>query len=528
MVDYIAVLLMSMSLSAFCQEFDISGALNAEGSVYKTKFGDNEATQTEAIVIRPSILGSYSSRGLSASIAASHSRIKRSVDTAGVNDNTSQNFTNLRYTSDFTLIKNSLFLKLNGAQNYRAVNQQQADFSDEILASEDLTRYKNNSAQLNFSIPNPIYLGFTLQSTYSKTQTDKSQAGQTGVDGDNLGVSARLFQGKNIRPISFDISVQYNDTSRANFQNFESTRLRGDFGIPIIKEVEFIVTGNMEKNDSGQVQFTNRPNLDSSSYGAGLRWIPNNGRNLSLTYNQLDNDGNKTDFLGVNINWAFSSRTGLDFDYGKRFYGDAYTFNFRHSLKSIRTSVSYSENVTTFSRLNASSNDINGIFVCEFGSTELTDCFQPGSLDYQLQVGQEFRASTEIDTDISEEVLFRKSGTATIGYDKRKIKMSINAIYQRTEYLESNRLSTNRSLRFNFTYALGRRTNINFASAVSRNQFSELGEPDTTITNSINFKRNLGRYLNMNISARLLDRESDNLGRDASDKRLTVGLNYTF
>ena len=111
MVDYIAVLLMSTSLSAFCQEFDISGALNAEGSVYKTKFGDNEATQTEAIVIRPSILGSYSSRGLSASIAANHSRIKRSVDTAGVNDNTSQNFTNLRYTSDFTLIKNSLFFE---------------------------------------------------------------------------------------------------------------------------------------------------------------------------------------------------------------------------------------------------------------------------------------------------------------------------------------------------------------------------------------------------------------------------------
>ena len=528
MINCAVLLSMSISLSAFCQEFDIRGSLDAEALVYKTDIENNEATQTEAIVIRPSILGNYTSRSLSASIAANHSRIKRIVDTDNVNDSTSQHFTNLRYTSDITLIKNSLILKFNGAQNYRAVNQQQDNFSDEILAPENLTKYRNNSAQLNFSIPNPIYFGINLQSTYSKTQTDKSQADQIGVDGDNLGVSARLFQGKNIRLINFDISAQYNDTSRANFQNFESTRLRGDLGIPIIKKVDFIIVGNLEKNDSGQAEFTNRLNLDTSSYGAGLRWAPHNERKLSLTYNQLDNNINKTNFLGVNLDWVFSSRTALKFDYANRFFGDAYTLDFRHSLKSIRTSVTYSESVTTFSRLNASSNDINGIFVCEFGSTELTDCFQPASLNYQLQVGQEFRASTEIDTDISEEVMFRKSGSATIGYDKRKVKMSVIATYQQTEYLESDRLSANRSLRFNLTYALGRRTNINFYSAISRNKFSELGEPDTIMTNSINFSRNLSRDLIMNISARLLDRQSDSLGRDASDKRLTVGLNYTF
>ncbi|MGK0306182.1 MAG: hypothetical protein ACI8UG_001933 [Gammaproteobacteria bacterium] len=528
LVKYATVLLMSLSFSAFGQEVDISGKLSTTSYVTETEIGDNEATQTEAFIVKPSLLGSYKSRLLSASLTANHSRVRRSVDNEDGNDTSNQNYTDLKYTSNLTLIENALSLTLSGAQNYRVINQQQYGFSDEILGSDNLTKSRNNKAQLNFFIPNPLYVGFTLQSTYSKTQTDQSQTGQTGVDGDNLGITARLFQGKYIRPINFDISAQYNDTGRANFQNFESTRVQASVGFPIIKEVDFIVTGSLNEYDTGQTEFSSRQNLDTTSYGAGLEWSPSNGRNLSLTYNQLEEGENTTDFLGVNIAWAFSNRTAVSFDYGKRFFGDSYNLNFKHSLKSLRTSVSYSEDLTTFSRLGASSTNITGIFVCQFGSTDLIDCFQPDSLDYQLQVGEEFRATTEVVTDISEEVILRKSGTASIGYSKRKVTMSIDATYRRTEYLESDRLSINRSLRLNVNYAIGRKTNISFASNVASNQFNELETADTTMTNSINFSRDLGRYLKLSIAARFLDRESDNLNRNGTDKRLTVGLNYIF
>jgi uncharacterized protein (PEP-CTERM system associated) len=527
-VKYAAVLLMGLPFSAFSQEVDISGTLNTTGYVTETEIGDNEATQTEALIIKPSILGSYKSRLLSASLTANHSRVRRSVDNEDGNDTSNQNYTDLRYTSYLTLIENALSLTLSGAQNYRVINQQQYGFSDVILGSDNLTKTRNNRAQLDFSIPNPLYVGFTLQSTYSKTQTDQSQAGQIGVDGDNVGLTARLFQGKYIRPINFDISAQYNDTSRANFQNFESTRLQGNFGIPIIREFEFLITGSLDEYDTGQTGFSSRQNLDTTSYGAGFKWTPSNGHNLSLTYNQLEEGENQTKFIGVNLEWAFSNRTALNFDYGKRFFGDSYTLNFNHSLKSLRTSVSYSEDLTTFSRLGASSTNITGIFVCQFGSTDLVDCFQPDSLDYQLQVGEEFRATTEVVTDISEEVILLKSGTVSIGYSKRKVTMSIDASYRRTEYLESDRLSINRSLRLNVNYAIGRKTNISFASTVVTNQFNELETADTIMTTSIDISRDLGRYLKLSIGARLLDRESDNLERNGTDKRLTVGLNYTF
>ena len=527
-VKYFAVLLVIVSFGVDCQEVNISGGLNTNGYVYETKIGDNEATQTESFSIKPSLLGSYTSRGISVSLAANNTKVKQNNDSDILNNNTDQNYSNLTYRSALTLLEDALFLTFSGGQNYRVINQQQAGFSDEILGSDNLTKSRSNRVELDFSIPNPVYFGFNLQGTYSKVQTGQSLEGQTGIDGGNLGVSVKIFQGKDILPINFDISAEYNDTSRGNFQNFESTRVQGNFRFPIIKEIEFLVTGRLDENNTSQTELINRPNIDTTSYGAGLTWTPSNGRNLSLTYNQLEEGEDQTKFLGLNIVWPFSKRTVLNFDYGKRFFGDSYNLDFRHSLKSLRTSVSYSEDITTFSRLGASSDNTIGIFVCEFGSTELIDCFQPGSLDYQLQAGEEFRTSSEVVTDISEEVIIRKSGTASIGYDKRKIKMSIDASYRRTEYLESGRLSINKSLRFNVSYAISRKTNISFASNIAKNQFNDLEEADTTITSSIDLRRNLGRYLNMNIAARVLDRESENLNRNGSDKRITIGLNYSF
>lgn len=536
--QYLAVLLVSMPLSVFCQELDIKGSVNTTGYIYETQIGDNEATRGESILVKPSIVGSYSSRRLSASLSANHSIVKKNSDSDIVSDsdtgidtdsnNDTQKYTDLKYMSTLTLIENALTLSLSGAQSYRNINQQQDYFSDKVLASEGLTKTRRNTAQLSFSIPNPLYLGLSLQSTYSNTKTAQSQESATGLDNNNLGVVARLYQGKNVRAVNFDVSAQHNDTSRTNFQGFKSTRAQGNFGFPIINKVDFIITGSLEEYDSGDAGFSNRSNIDTTRYGAGFKWKPSNERNLSLTYNQLDEGEQQTKFVGVNLAWAFTSRTALNFDYGKRFSGDSYSLKFKHSLKSLRTSVSYSEDVTTYSRLGASTTNITGIFVCEFGSTELTDCFQPDSVDYQLQAGEEFRATSEIDTDITEEVLFRKSGTATIGYAKRKVKLSINANYSQTEYLESDRLSNNRRLSFNFSYALGRKTDISYVSTVAKNQRSEFEEADTIVTNSMDFKRNIGRYVKLNIGVRLLDRQSDNLERDGSDKRLTVGLNYTF
>jgi uncharacterized protein (PEP-CTERM system associated) len=418
-------------------------------------------------------------------------------------------------------------LTLGGAQNYRVINSQQGLIGDILLSPGDLTKYRNNVVGLSFLIPNPEYFGFAFQGTYSETKTDETLNGPFGLDSDNIGLSVRLYNGNNARKFSYELSGQTNETSRSNFQDFKSTSFGGRLGYSIANKIDLVVVGNSEEYDLDLETLPGRTNLDITSYGAGLEWKPTDEQAILLTYNQLDEGSTQTDFIAVNVNWAFSNRTLMKLDYGKRFFGDAYSLDFTHSLKSLRTSLTYSEQVTSFAQLGIINNSV-GVFVCPFGATELFDCFQPDSIDYQLQAGEEFRLVNEIETDITEEVILRKTGRLVIGYDKRKLKASISASYNTTEYLESDRLQTIRRLSLNLSYDLGRKANISLTTSLSKDQFEEASDADTNIRISVDFRRQINRNLQLTTGFRLLDRESDNDGRDITDKRINLGLNYTF
>jgi uncharacterized protein (PEP-CTERM system associated) len=503
---------------------DFTTTLKTTGYVYETEIAENEATTNEAIVIEPSILASYSNRRFSLSFAADHTIVEQKEELEGAD----KDFTEFKYNGNLTLIENALFFSANGTQKFRVVNQQQDYVSDKIFAAGDLTEFRNNAATLNFSIPNPKHMGLSIQSTYSETDTEASLGGLGGINGDNTAIAATIYQGNSAENYRFDISGQFNDTSRTNFQDFKSTTVRGTLAFSIAPKYEIVFVGSSEDYDVDLEGLSRRTSLDSTSYGAGLEWSPMPERSATLTYNQLDEGENTTNFVGLNLDWALSSRTALVFDYGKRFYGDAYSFNFSHALKHVRSSMTYSEQVTSFSRLGNNPTGATGLFVCQFGSTDLSDCFQPQNTDYELQAGEEFRTLAEIETDINEEVIFRKSGSFNLSYDKRRVKASIGASYGTTEYLESNRIQKNRSIRGSLSYELGRKSELSMSANIARNQFNEISEPDTIATYSVDFKRDIGQNLKFTVGARLLDRESDDEGRNIVDKRLSVGLNYKF
>lgn len=509
---------------SYAGDLDFSTTLNATGYVYETKIANNDAVSNEALVIEPSILTSYSNRRLSASLTANHTRVEQNQELDGAD----KDYTEFKYNSNLTLIDNSLFLSVNGAQTYRVINQQQEYVSDKILAAGDLTELRNNAASISFVIPNPKHLGVSIQSTYSKTETEESLNDLGGINGDNLSVSASIYQGNSAENYRFALSGQFNDTSRANFQDFKSTTANATIGFSIAPNYELVLVGSSEDYDVDLEGLSRRTNLDSTSYGAGIEWSPMSERSIRLTYNQLDEGENQTNFVGLNINWALSTRTALVFDYGKRFYGDAYSLNFSHALKHVRSSIVYSEQVTSFSRLATGTTNFVGLFVCQFGSTDLSDCFQPESTDYQLQAGEEFRASSDLDTDINEEVLFVKSGTFNLSYDKRRVKASFTASYGSTEYLESNRVRTNRRLQASVSYELGKKSELSLSTNISKNKFSETVSADTIMTVSLDFKRDIGKNLQLTVGTRLLDRESDDIGRKLTDKRLLLGINYKF
>jgi uncharacterized protein (PEP-CTERM system associated) len=501
--------------------------------VYDTKIGSDEPVSNEAIVVIPSILSTYSAKRVTASFAIDHTVVEQNDDINGE----SSTFTELKYNTNFSLIENVMNLTLNGAQDFRPVNLQGRFIVDPVLSPGDLTKVSNNAAALNFSIPNPKHLGFDFQSSISETKADESidaqsgQFGRAGLNNDTLGVSARLYNGNYTRKYNFDLSAQHNKIARENFEDFSSSIFRGRIGFAIANEFDWVVTAASENYDIPEGPFFRQNNIDTSSFGAGIEWKPRVDRAILLNYNQLQQGNIDTEFVGVNVNWAFSNRTVLKLDYGKRFFGDAYNVDFSHNTKSIRTSLTYSQQVTVLGGLgglNDPNNNSNGLFVCEFGSIDLNDCFQPSGLGYELQAGQEFRALTDIDSDITGQVLFRTSGNFNVAYDRRKIKASFRVFYTTTEFLESDRLQKTRGLGLNLAYALGRKTNISLNTDISKIQFNELFGEDTNTLVALNFTRDINDNLKLTAGARALDRESDNVELKFTDKRLTVGLNYRF
>ena len=511
----------------------IAGDLEIETSVastvyaYETKEENTTAKSNQAIVLVPSILASYSSKRLLTSFTAEHTKVEQKIDIKGAD----KNYTDYKYNGILALIPNTLNITINGQQGYRVVDQQQAFIADKLLAAGDLTKFNNNSGSIDFTIPNPKYFGLTVQSTYSKSETEKSIDNTDGLKGDNTVTSIQLNQGKNARNVSYIFSAEHNDTSRTNFADFKSSRARGLLGLSITQNMNFILTGKIEKYDLPQEILSQGTSFDSTSYGAGIQWQPRNERIFRLTYNQLleeeEEEDNETDFLGVNIDWAFSSRTNLKFDYGKRYYGDAYSLDFSHALKYIRSSITYREQVTSFARLESTSNPI-GLFVCQLGSTELADCFQPDNTNYQLQAGEEFRTLSEIGSDISSEIIFSKSGSFNLAYQKRRIKASIDASYRKTESLESDSVQTNRNVRLNLSYALSKKTNFNFSTTFARNLYSNNVTPDNIINAKLQFRRTLGRNIQFTTGLEFVYRDSVEENRDIEDKRLTIGMNYKF
>lgn len=508
----------------FAGDLKVTPKIETTINVYETKVDNDEPTSNEAIVILPSLLTSYSAKRVTASLSVNHTRVEQNDDVDGAN----KNYTELRYKSSFTLIENALSLTFNGSQNYRVINSQLGSIGDKLLLPGELTKYQNNTAGLSFTLPNPKYFGFNLQSSISETKTDESIDRNVGLDNENSRVSASLYNGKYTKKYNFNLSAQHNKSDRTEFQNFSSTNINGQIGFNFSNAFDWIITGSSEKNNIDIQTSLNRNNVDTTRYGSGIKWRPTSDRAISLTYNQLEQRDVETNFVGVDVNWAFSSRTALKFNYGKRFFGDAYDVDFSHSIKSIRTSLFYSEQVITFGLLGNSPIDSAGLFVCQFGSTDLANCFQPDSIDYELKAGEEYRAATDIDSDISEDAILRKTGRFNIGYGKRKLTALLNVSYTNSEYLESDRVQNTRTLGLNISYALGRKTNIGLTTNISRRQFDELSDADTNTTLSLNFGRDINKNLKIVASARLLDRESDTTSRNLTDRRLSLGINYTF
>jgi uncharacterized protein (PEP-CTERM system associated) len=505
---------------------DLKLTSNVQSTVYASETEQSEADNQSnlALSIQPQIVAVYDSKKVDLSVKLSQTLVEQDRQIDGAD----KNYTDLTLDSKISLIDKVLQLSVRGDQSYRVVNQQQDLFSDRLLSAGDLSKVSRYSTNLTFTTPNPSFVGFDWSTGYSDTSSEKSVLGDSRLDGNNVSGTSRLYSGKNMQTLTYDVNANYNKSNRSSFSDFTSTILSANIRFKLFDKFRLVLTGNDNNYDIDlDSQTASRSNLDSRSYGGGFGWYARNDRMFQLTYNKLEEGSNTSNFVGLDVDWAFSQRTKLKANYGKRFYGDAYSLQFDYQLKTIKSSLSYSENVTTFARYAQTSNTL-GLFVCDIGSTDFATCFQPEELNFELPVGQEFRVFSDISSDITNEVILSKSGRYELGYDKGKMKVALNLGYQQTEYLESNRLQKYKTAGLIFNYDLNRRTDVSINTQYVKRDSTSTQNSEDTISVTFSGKRAVSRNTDIDVSLRWLDRSSEVAARDATDKRITVGLNYTF
>ncbi|MBA6265127.1 TIGR03016 family PEP-CTERM system-associated outer membrane protein [Colwellia sp. Bg11-12] len=280
---------------------------------------------------------------------------------------------------DFHTLDSSLRLKLGPKglvfMTSATITNQTRNSSRNALAdivSGDTTRVENYSGGLAYSVNNSAFI-INTGILYQTTKT------QDGI-GEREGYAANFMtnNGSSARNIYWDGTAEYADYSN---QGRDGQLFKGEVKVGLI--TNYNITPFLryyDETNEGDLA-NNSSLLESDSYGGGLRWLITPRLVLDLSYNtptgtQLDLDGNEQeDYTAASILWEPTQRTKLKVDYGQRFYGESYGLDFTHKNKRLTNSITYVEEVRTFTRNNYESVAL-GTFLCpESAISDASACF---------------------------------------------------------------------------------------------------------------------------------------------------------
>jgi len=544
-VTLASYLLLGYSIAPAAGELDINPSISA--SLIRSQnnsitFEENDAS---ILSLKPSVSSSYKSKYWVGSLSVDHNQIQSDTTNGSQNNG----FTNYQYSSNIFLIEDILSISLAGGQSYRSILASQYFVNDPFLGADDLSKTRNNVANLLFTIPARKYFGLNVNAGLSKVKSDRStdadpvndiSAGSGNeLDNENKSLQISFYQGREFSQLSWNITSSYQNTVRTDRNDLTSRSMRGDIGLGLFSNVSLVLTGQSEENDLvNNAAFSGRDgNYDS--YGAGFSWDSSASRSFRVTYNQSDRSATneKEKFVAFDLNWRFTSRTSVQASIGKRFFGDSGTFALTHNTKHLRTQIGYNETVTTFSRLIANPED-QGVFVCPENSSSFGDCILPPNLSDELQPGEQSSNLLGQIPEINEEAILRKSLIASFGISGKRTTSALSFRHINTEYLESIRDQNTDVISLNNSYKASNRTSFNLSLSYASTDEESSGIKTETISSSVGISRQLGRKMSANLDFRYLDRSSTNVNLDSdfinlrnsdlTDRRLTLEFVYDF
>ncbi|MEP4889827.1 MAG: hypothetical protein ABJV04_07365 [Aliiglaciecola sp.] len=509
-------------------------------SSYVRHSSDSEAfsrRDSDIFTFEPSLGATYEANKIQGAATVRYLQVSNnaSSDSTDLNLDQNYNFTSFNYNGRLTAIDNVLSFTARGSQSYRNTIAGNALVNDELYGSQELSKTQTNSAGFNFSLSQGDWVRMAVEGSYSKVKSDRQVFLDSDLDTSNTSVTSQIYSGDEVKRVNWNISGTYNETLGSGFNDSRSELYSGDFRIGLINEFSLVFTGQNERNElsseSGGSDVSS--DFNYTSYGVGLSWYQSAQRFIDVTYNRsTENEDESENFLGLKFDWRFTSRTSIAGEYGRRFYGESGNLNLTHKIRKFQTQVTYEENITNYTRLVAG-DTVTGSFVCPIGADQILQCFQPATIDYVLQPGEEFSNFNFIIPDITESDIIRKSLSTNIGYSFRKVQSSLTYRNTNTEYIDGSREQKTQTISLDSSLQINRKTSLSgsiiitsYDNTVDDDRLS--ADNDDVFTATLNYTRKLNRDLNATIGYQHTTRRSPVENRDYDSDRITFEVVYTL
>ena len=534
----LSLVAMSVATSFVAQaKLEVNALATADTIHQNVKTEENGTRSLTTLTVAPKVNATYQTRTFQGLWSGTYTHLERDNDDASQR----QDYAEYSYSAQWVTFENLLSFQAAGALNYQNTNSANFLVSDFIANSDSLAKTRSNRLSSTLTLDQGDWVRGQGTASYSDTASERSITNNNALDNDSYQLTGNLINGDEAKYFLWSVTGTYQNTERgqANTGDFESrtgdgfidTRVYGDWAIRL--------TARHEANQISDRDDTNSLVREFNSYGAGLTYRRAENRYISITANKSDSDLEEDDgetFIGLDMQWALSTRTRIAATYGRRFYGESASASIGYNSKYLRTSFSYTEDVTNTSRLLADPENL-GVFVCPAATTSIADCFQPNSLSYTPSAGEQLVQLTSQNVEFDDNIILRKSANFQAGYDFSRVTLAFSWRYSEDDYLDEDRLRRTYSLGTNLAYKIGSYTNI--TSSINYANITGLGAEETfrgesdNWNASIGLEREFGRRLKASIDARYLEQEGDlnsggQFGNNYTDRRISASITYTY
>ena len=444
--------------------------------------------------------------------------------------------------SDYQTLSSDLRVQLwpNGIVVYGGVDiaNQSRNGSRNALAdivSADTVQVETYSGGLEYNIDNSDFI-VNSSIGYRETNSEDNIGNQKGI---NSRITST--NGTGARHVFWEVEHDYQDLENNNQKGKQSqseVKIGWITGYGLNPFLRYY-----DEDNSGDINNSNR-SIESNSYGLGVRWLITPRLAFNASYNQpigdnLDLDGNEQEaYINASVQWQPSPRTKLTANISERFYGTSYGLDFTHRNKRLTNSISYVEDVQTFTRNNFAANLVGFYFCPSSNITSVADCIikdegsifpdnpnEPDNPGFQLFPIQDFT--------LVEDNVF--SLNKTLNWSSvlalPRTTISFTASHQNRENLESFNEDERSASSLNVSRKVSGRSSISFDLSYTETNLqidTEFERIDRYRRYEISYQKSLNSALSFDLSLSYLNRASDNALFNYEEGRVSAKVTKGF